>query len=282
MPSRLLPIDADGTVVGQSVSSGGTINPVSSYPTAGVVVAWVNATTTAVNGGQTDNGHSNTVETFLFFPEQRTILGGIFSNQVDFSATVNLVDGSNDTTNGADGTWETASFPSGLPGSLGSTSTIWRTGVMPCTFTGAKQTVRLRSAASGGNVTGLGAIHLYGVKFAGQTPDDILFLDGDTTFAEYTVDKDFGDRPLGTTVVKQFKLKNSSATLTANTIVVTCNDADFAISNDGVTYGTTFTVTSLGAGVSSAVFYIRNTTPAPGAALGPRQVRLSAAVGSYT
>ncbi len=269
MPSRLMPLDADGTVVGTCNTN---TDPVSLYPST-LVGGWVNATaslgTSAAGGG---GGFS----TVCFFPETRTILGCLFGRT---TAAIDTFQGSSDTTNGVDGTWEAASIPGGYPPNLGTTATVWRTGVAACTFASAKATVKCWKS---GQSESLGALHLYGVKASGQTPDDILFLDGDTSFAEYTVDKDFGDRPLGTTVVKQFKLKNSSGTKTANTIVVTCNDADFAISNDGTTYGTTFTVTSLGAGVSSAVFYIRNTTPAPGAALGPRQVRLSAAVGSYT
>jgi len=272
-----MPVDADGTLVGQSTSSGsnGTFAPVTNYPTSTEIINWVNATASPSYGGL-----SSVPATVCFFPETRTVLGAIWALESN-GRVMNALQGSNDTANGGDGTWEAASFASGYPPNLGGTSTSWRDSVKPCTFSAAKSAVRFTCTVNG-DTGRLGALHLYGVKSAGQTPNDILFLDGDNAFAEYTVDKDFGDRPLGTTVVKQFKLKNSSATLTANTIVVTCNDADFAISNDGVTYGTTFTVTSLGAGVSSAVFYIRNTTPAPGAALGPRQVRLSAAVGSYT
>ena len=52
----------------------------------------------------------------------------------------------------------------------------------------------------------------------GQTPDDIIYINhDDTPGVEYAAPEDFGDQPLGTTVVRQFRLKNASATKTANT-----------------------------------------------------------------
>ena len=68
----------------------------------------------------------------------------------------------------------------------------------------------------------------------------------------------------------------------ANAVVLTCSDADFTISSDGTTYGTTVNITSIAAGAESATLYVKNTTPAPGAALGPRVARITAAVGSWT
>ena len=69
------------------------------------------------------------------------------------------------------------------------------------------------------------ATHLYGEKIAGQTPDDIIYINhDDTPGAEFTAPEDFGDQPLGTTVVRQFRVKNASATKTANTINIQCND----------------------------------------------------------
>jgi hypothetical protein len=266
MPSRFIPYDADGTVVGVMANR---FSAVSSYITGGLV----NLNAQDPQAGGTAPAAASLV---FFWPESRTLLGFLFfdDNQNPGSMTWQ---GSNDTTNGLDGTFETASTPSGTV-TVRTGNTTWRYGVLPMTFTGSKTVLR---AYYNGNWY-INGLHFYGVKASGQTPDDVIFLDGDTSFAEYTVDKDFGDRPLGTTVVKQFKIKNTSATKTANNTVVTCNDTDFAISTDGVTYVTTFTIATLGAGVSSATLYIRNTTPAPGAALGPRMVRLSAAVGSYT
>ncbi len=104
-------------------------------------------------------------------------------------------------------------------------------------------------------------LHVYGEKTAGQTPDDVIYIDHDTTpGVEYASPEDFGDQPLGTTVVRQFRLKNTSATKTANTI----------------------NIASLGAGAQSATMYVRCTTPAPGNPLGPRFARIVTTVASYT
>ena len=100
-------------------------------------------------------------------------------------------------------------------------------------------------------------IHLYGKKTARQTPDDVIYIDHDTTpGVEYTSPEDFGDQPLGTTVVRQFRLKNTSATKTANTINIQCNDSDFAISTDGTTWVVTINIASLGPGAQSATMYV--------------------------
>ena len=124
-------------------------------------------------------------------------------------------------------------------------------------------------------------LHIYGRKAAGQTPNDIVFLDGDNAFAEFATPEDFGDVPLGTTTVRQWKVKNTSATATAMTISLQCNDADFSISTDGSTWVVTIDIALLAAGATSGVMYIRDTTPNPGAPLGARFARIVCTVGSW-
>ena len=146
--------------------------------------------------------------------------------------------------------------------------------------------LRVRTTGTGGIGTTpyqFGLFHIYGEKAAGETPHDIIFIDHDTTpGVEYAAPEDFGDRPLGTSVVRQFRVKNVSPTLTANSINIQCNDSDFAISTDGVTWVVTINIASLAAGAESATLYMRNTTPAPGNPLGPRFARIVAIVGSWT
>ena len=198
------------------------------------------------------------------------------------AVTVDSLQGSNDTTNGVDGTWETASFPAGNP--IGYvTLDAFRSGVKAISFTGGKKTIRF--GIGGGYVDKfyIYQVHIYGEKVAGQTPDDVIYIDHDTTpGVEYTAPEDFGDQPLGTTVVRQFRLKNTSATKTANSINVQCNDSDFAISTDGTTWVVTISIASLGPGAQSATMYVRCTTPAPGNLLGPRFARIVTTVASYT
>ena len=159
----------------------------------------------------------------------------------------------------------------------------WRTNITAVSFTGGKQTIRIYYGIQNTYGTSTLRLHLYGEKVAGQTPDDVIYIDHDTTpGVEYAAPEDFGDQPLGTTVVRQFRLKNTSATKTANSINVQCNDSDFAISTDGTTWVVTINIASLGPGAQSATMYVRCTTPAPGNLLGPRFARIVTTVASYT
>lgn len=219
-----------------------------------------------------------------FFPEQREVTGLAIQDDSTFrnlAGALVAVEGSNDTTNGVDGTWEVTS----IIGTAYSNRSLdgWRRSIWSISFTGGKRTVRIGLSAQSAGELSPRLIHWYGEKAAGETPDDIIFIDHDTTpGAEYAAPEDFGDRPLGTSVVRQFRVKNVSPTLTANSINIQCNDSDFAISTDGVTWVVTINIASLAAGAESATLYIRNTTPDPGALLGPRFARIVATVSSWT
>ncbi len=280
LPDRRIPYDNDGTVVGYNWTGA-----------ANGIAAWL--TTTDLQNlqdnsyGVLGNATISEVCYWWFFPEQREVTA-FHIIWKRFNGTLSPTggptwEGSNDTTNGVDGTWETASLPSGAP--MWANVYSWRADIKPISFTGGKRTVRVRANGTTGNndVQINGIAHLYGEKVAGQTPDDLIYIDHDTTPGiEYTAPEDFGDQPLGTTVVRQFRLKNTSATKTANAINVQCNDSDFAISTDGVTWVVTISIASLGPGAQSATMYVRCTTPAPGNLLGPRFGRIVTTVASYT
>jgi len=278
LPDRRMPYDNDGTVIG----AGNTTAGVYYWYTGGEALELNDNDYTAVPPVSITNGGI-----FLFFPEQREVsayyMVSMISNAWGYDQPGKSISASNDTTNGLDGTFETASLPGGQPGYV--TDYSWREAIKAVSFTGAKRFIR----CLGGNA-GIGTqihypniLHVYGEKAAGQTPDDVVYIDHDTTpGVEYTAPEDFGDQPLGTTVVRQFRVKNVSATKTASTINVQCNDSDFAISTDGVTWVVTINIASLGPGAQSATMYVRCTTPAPGNLLGPRFARIVTTVASYT
>ncbi len=281
LPDRRMPYHRDGTVMMQ-----GTNNPVYgsslSYPSGADLLALNGFSGIKTGrGAAADTDHQLT--TWLFFPEQREVTAIYYAIANVAIGTV-VLKGSNDTTNGLDGTWETASWTPVAPEPATETDQ-WRSGIKTVSFTGPKRAIRLDIPGAGGSTGSpqLSLIHVYGEKSAGQTPDDLIFIDHDTTpGVEYTAPEDFGDRPLGTTVVRQFRVKNASATLTANSINLQCNDSDFAISTDGTTWVVTINVASLAPGVESATLYVRCTTPAPGATLGPRFAEIVAIVGSWS
>ena len=286
--------DNDGTVVAYGAAAGSA------------AVAFSSGLTTYASGSQKiemndgdyvvlspdigvgSSAGANVLGLWLFFPEIREVTAlyaGFDDAYQTYSASNGLarMDGSNDTTNGVDGTWETASWPGGQV-ATGPSLDNWRRSILPVSFTGGKRTIRIAITCdtSFANLS-LRALHIHGEKAAGETPDDLIFIDHDTTpGVEYTAPEDFGDRPLGTSVVRQFRVKNASATLTANSINLQLNDSDFTISTDGTTWVQTINIASLAAGAESATLYIRNTTPAPGSALGPRFARIIAIVGSWS
>ncbi len=228
---------------------------------------------------------------WFFFPEQREVTAfalmrtsGAGNGWADYPPAMS---GSNDTTNGMDGTWETASFPGGVPGPNNTTVVdYWRSTIKAISFTGGKRTIRTKWGATGliNVFSDYSLVHLYGEKVAGQTPDDIIYIDHDTTpGVEFASLEDFGDQPLGTSVIRQFRLKNTSAALTANTINIQCNDTDFTIGETASgPWVATINIASLVPGAQSATLYTRCTTPAPGSVLGPRFNRIVTTVGSWS
>ena len=77
------------------------------------------------------------------------------------------------------------------------------------------------------------ALHLYGVKAAGELPEDILFLNDDAEGdPEFIRDLDWGDRQEGTTILKRIKLFNSSTTKIASNLSLSLIDTDLLFSVD--------------------------------------------------
>ena len=313
LPDRRLPYHRDGTVVGWQLTN-------TTSPSTAVAQGFTNYLSSGDRSEFNDQDYTAlsaslapgwggaagpTLCVWWFFPEQREVTAFAFGGttlddagttyHVQTSAgtltTVRLhwIQGSSDTTNGVDGTWETASLPSGATvGFRGQSLDLWRGSIGVISFTGGNRAIRAVFVVASAGAIGQGTRpivlgHIYGEKVAGQTPNDLIFIDHDTTpGAEFTAPEDFGDRPLGTTVTRQFRVKNASATLTANTINLQCNDSDFTISEDGTTWVTTINIASLAAGAESATLYVRNTTPAAGNPLGPRFAEIVALVGSWT
>lgn len=283
LPDRRMPWDDDGTICGM----GNLFDGITVYPSGSQNIQANGSAFGSVGAAGTENNSSGAgsadAGVWLFFPEQREVTAyyAVAEKNAGSGAvvTVKSIQGSNDTTNGLDGTWETATI-SGSP--TRATAYSWRDQIKTISFTGPKQTIRILYDMGSATVLNPYLTHVYGAKGSGQTPDDILFLDPTASDAEFVAPIDFADQPLGTTVVKTFKVKNGSATKTANTINIQCNDADMAISDDNVTFTTTLNISSLGAGAKSGTLYIRCTTPAAGNLMGPRFARIVVTVASFT
>ena len=228
---------------------------------------------------------------WVFLPERYVIagLGMIHRVYTTGGASGSIaVAGSADSTNGLDGTWINATLPNGaIPANM-IDDDVWRDSIQPCTFSEAIKVLRLRYYAPYDNVDysriSIYALHIYGVKAAGEVPDDILFLDDDASGdPEFIRDLDFGDRPEGTTVTRRIKLLNSSTTKIANNLTLSLIDVDFMFSMDeGATWVTGATITSLAPQGISGSILIKNTIPPPTQMLGPRAPRFEVTIGSWS
>jgi hypothetical protein len=150
---------------------------------------------------------------------------------------------------------------------------------MPISFTGPKKNLRVgftHGASPFFNGGQYAFLHLYGEAAAGQMAHDLVYINhDDTPGVAFTAAEDFGDQPLGTTVVRQFRIKNTSASRTATNLNIQCNDTDFVIAEAaGGPWVVTINLASLAPGAESPTYYVRCTTPAPGAALKPRFARI--------
>ena len=227
---------------------------------------------------------------WVFLPERYVIagLGMIHKLSTSGDGCSISVAGSADSTNGLDGTWINATLPNGsIPVNM-IDDDVWRDSIQPCTFSEAIKVLRIRYFSSYGGIGGsrvfIYALHIYGVKAAGEVPDDILFLDDDASGdPEFIRDLDFGDRPEGTTVTHRIKLLNSSTTKIANNLTLSLIDVDFSFSMDeGATWVTGATITSLAPQGTSSSILIKNTIPPPTQMLGPRAPRFEVTIGSWS
>ena len=226
---------------------------------------------------------------WVFLPEKYVVAGlGMLHNLGSLNGAGVTVAGSADSTNGLDGTWINATLPNGAIPKIMMDTDQWRDGIQPCTFSEAIKVLRLRysggyESAKYSNVY-IYALHIYGVKAEGEIPDDLLFLDDDASGdPEFIRDLDFGDRPEGTTVTHRIKLFNSSTTKIANNLTLSLIDVDFTFSMDeGATWVTGATITSLAAQGTSASIIVKNTIPPPTQMLGPRAPRFEVTIGSWS
>lgn len=200
--------------------------------------------------------------TAVLFPELREI-DGAFAARVGGSSIQGL-DHSPDTTNGRDGTWTTEVADltdyTSVPGN-------YRSGIVSMAAS-SKRGLRIRQNLAGtGSGAGWRAIHIYGEIAAGQTPDRLLIID-ETTGLEYTAPRDYGDVPRGSSEDREWRIRNNSASLTANTIQYTAEalvrDANTWYTHTlpgGSTYQSTRQIASLAPATTTGVIVTRRVTP---------------------
>lgn len=267
--SRRVPYDIDGTAVGKSTS--GLLTGISS---------WLNSAALGILNNQNVNyslGTSDKLVLWFFFPEKIEIEAMMIQRTGDYLSAP-TIQGSNDTANGLDGTWENAVF---TPSAITTDSNAWRTTIFPVSFSAPMKCLRINiNNTHNYNERFIKGIHIYGRKAAGETPNDILLCDSNGN--ELTAIMDWGDRPEGTTVIKSLRIKNASTTKIANNVNLQLNHTDFLMSLDQVNWVATIDIASIPANSLSAEIFVKNSLGAPPLTLGPKAARIIATVGSFT
>jgi hypothetical protein len=118
----------------------------------------------------------------------------------------------------------------------------------------------------GGNK--LRAWHIYGEISAGETPDKIIWID-EGTGLDFALPIDYGDVPRGSSEDFEVRLRNDSATLTANTVQYTAESLHLGAAGwftftlpGGSSYAATQQIASISAATTSGIINIRRITPA--------------------
>lgn len=204
--------------------------------------------------------------TFVF-PELRNIDGYFIFGVQTFSEFVTQgVEISTDTVDGSGGTWTQIAASWSIGGALTPT---WRNSITALSASGVKG-LRFRytwTTGSGGRQMDWRAIHLYGSVVAGENPNRLRAwhptLDQEVSAAYF----DFADIAQGTVQTKQFRLRNDSATQTANNITLSQDDTNgggmgLTFSTDGSTFTSPLVFGNLAPSTNSAVLYVRRTVGA--------------------
>lgn len=208
-PSWRMAYDRDGTQVFQ-INNANVITQLTSTQ----IIALNDESNSSTTGAGYNTGTGSLV---WIFPELRDLdaflaisLTGSFSPD-SFSVRV-----SSDTTNGLDGTWTTIN--STIPAKA-EIKPLYRTGIVSSTQLGIRA-VKMVAGANGANEWIASAVHLYGEPAPGENPNRLALwhptLDERVTPAYF----DWGNVPRSSSADRLFRVKNLSASLTANSVRV--------------------------------------------------------------
>jgi hypothetical protein len=226
----------------------------------------------------------------IAWPEHRTVTGIYLAKGSGGLPGAITVDQSTNTTNGVDGTW--TSLTSITPDVIASGSPIQiaercRSAITLVTATGV---TGLKFTYDSFTYTQM-TIHIYGNYSLTENPDRLILCDASGAVVTNGAFFDFGDAPRSTTATKSFRIKNNSASFTANSIALsfqTLYDASPSLSTQfqysfdgGGSWVATGNIGNLAPGATSSTIQIRRNT-LPGAAVGPWQSRVVAVPASMT
>lgn len=254
--------------------------------TAGGITSLSGAQMVTLNNENTDNISvtPSTISLAILFPELRDIQGYAMDYSSANGSSPSTVYTSVDTTNGYDGTWVSrGTFVDTSPGTgLRTVQTVSWSGIKGVRFHG-----------TGGNFGGSNefhCLHLFGSAASGQNPDRLRWWQPVSDLEVTGPFFDLGDVPRGSADVVDFRIKNNSSTLTANSIEISAealtdttptNVGQHQFSDDGATYVDTLNIGNLAPGAISGVLNMRRDTAA-GATLSVWWTRFVATAASWS
>jgi len=192
---------------------------------------------------------------------------------------------STNTTNGQDGTFVGTSGYSAAGGMGGAAH---REQISAVNLTGVRA-IYVHVNAAGGQA-GCYGLHVYGGYNVSADLNRLEFWHPTIAERAQAAYFDYGNVPRATTVTKQFRIKNMSPSLTANTITVTFDaltdtspgtTTTYYVSTDGINFYGSRVLASLAPGALSPVMWVRRVTPS-NAVIGVWDNRMKATVTSWT
>lgn len=293
VPAYRFPLDRDGSrLLLRNISAGTPWTDESAQ-----LLGLQNESATNWNFG---SGTANNVYEFsIVFPEPRDVSGyhvGVYAPSSGGGSPSQFnpqeMYASSDTTDGMDGTWTEVVNPF-VDTDTNSTTThqIRNRDTINTLSQTSRRGIRFRYHRSNGSNAPtflIYLIHLYGSIPAGANDDRVEFWDPTIDQQMTHAHLDFGDMPLGTQSQKQFRIKNLSATLTANSVDLTIEDLESSglasglqLSLDGATWLSSVNVGNLAPGAISGTVRVRRTVGGA-ESLRARVGRLNAVAGSWT
>lgn len=273
-PGNRLSYDKDGTIGLTTDFSGGSV--LRTFSAAEML--------TMTDDSASGPGASGMFNVTLIFPSPRDITH-MHSWWGNPNPPTPYMQSSIDTTNGIDGTWLAVTGASYVNSSFSKIQA--RTPyALTANNTGLKA-IRVRDSYGNRSLYGL---HLYGRPT--EYGDRLVAWHPtlDQPFDDVPADLDWGDRPRDSVATKSFRIKNTSASLTASSIVVGGTplsaasptlDSQTQYRVDGGAYDASITIDSIGPGAISPVIDIQQSLLST-AALGLWSHRISAIAGSWS
>lgn len=291
IPGTRFALDQDGTVMKwRNFTTGSAWTDVS-----GSLVEAQKATAATFIAVGSDPAVANYHQIAIAFPEARSI-NGIYTHLGFNVATVipqNLTwEYSTDTTDGTDGSWSTFAVTFSMFSShdeVGENNKpYYRSDIATVSLSNVKGIrVRWNSNNSSTWEYRVYVLHIYGSRPITGV-NRLAFWNPSTDNALTAAYLDFGDIAQGTSVTRQFRIKNISGTLTANSISVAVSDllpeygsGGVEVSTDNVAYASSINIGNLASGVISSTLYVRRTVPGAETTT-QRHARLLANAASWT